>query len=1583
MLGSPAGPGAPSQRGVWTSASIPSATGFTSDGFGKYGVYSLFPGGPTFGSALYSHANTFGRFTSTGHLQPAAAGSIFHGSHKDSLFSSTGYTFGAPTPPPGSPYSPIPVAQLELLSKGLNSNIIIQSTDYNAIATKKAQITEPLRCDEKCCRKACDCRADVDSRGKMECLRLNEWSGVNVKKEPGGHPCQVAEISTSISPVIKVEIASPTQKAQIKDADSLHGNIPVGIAVARQRFQQPDLINSPSLPPAGLLTTVNAGQLKEMTKLTEIDSSQAGMAAATAVGGATASALLQCTDDRTTALASWPMGAAQTPSLTTPTLWQYPAPVPMESMVPLPVPMPPVGFQLVRDPTTGGLILLPTTTSLEPVQQTVFWPGYPQQSSLLIPPMPPPPLQLLSTTSDYLSSSATLQHTQTHSTRLVAVTTDNKRKMPLPATTLIKIETDALDQTKTISTMANSNGGIFSDQNLTPLVTTHVIYQHPTNLILSQTPAVESTCKSQATSPVTCLTPPPEVASTESQVPPVQDASNQTDSITSEDDNTTQTVSDIIAEPLKTMEETKVVTLNDTKVVTVEVNECVTSKENISIESSEINSTEVCETVKEIPEKTTDILPESIDSTIKEKSTLDLTGLELLSNSIVEFETCRNKTEVSNDETKDCKEVIDALVIKDELSSIKKDDSLGGLDLLCALAEQRILEESEEPRVVKEKKSSKKEKRKSRRHSDEPRHKKRKSDKYYSDEDRYKIGVGEQKLASEETNGDIKCMCHVDYKSYKTPQSEEEVKRFIASKSQSICCKGDWPCMNQMELDMRMRLADLQRQYREKQKELSKLKVKKHHPCCRKKSRKKSSHSDKSDTPPLFSYSEEFPTNNNSLSKSLNSPTFTSSTPQCYHNETKENEYIHKIQRRRHSVENTISVAKEGNVKRKYSTEYREKTPEHKSASKKRKVGRPKKLSELYIPTETIVAKKSKTGFVSYLMAAKEKYLEQNVFSDSPPRYTEEYITTTKNKNNNDVISKTTSKIRPKLKAEATIKTYNDEDREWETEEEIDVEDASVLSEHTLESDMEEEPMPETEIIETKTEEKSPPHVCVLTEDHLNRDKLRVLTVMGGLFYAGLLNAVEPPDVYSITLDGERGNRPHIMSREEILRDAIVEVAPKSPDELKVGTRLCAYWSQQYRCLYPGSVAEPGTPNSELDDKFVSVEFDDGDSGTIAIEDIRLLPSDYPIMEYDPNPLLSLCKRKRRASTSASVEEKKPKLPEELPVLTPPPEEPMEKKLLTAQQRERKKLKKKKKQKLKEKLMHDEKKKKKKHRCNDENCKHKKKHKKHRKHKRHHHEKVNIIESVSIDEKIEETNSVTEEWENKVEVLEPEPEKILNEEIPDAPINPDDEVTMDDILEAQPKTKKIRDRQESCESSRSKMSAFLPARQLWGWSGKGYKRHKGKGRLKKEFFRSIQRGKELITVGDSAVFLSTGRPDRPYIGKIEAMWEQCGTMVVKVKWFYHPEETAGCPLNLKYPGALFESPHIDENDVQTISHKCEVLPLAKYVDTLGNDPQRFATIYDNNDIYYLAGYYDPTTLTLKFEGNIPLTNSEMATQQTV
>lgn len=56
-----------------------------------------------------------------------------------------------------------------------------------------------------------------------------------------------------------------------------------------------------------------------------------------------------------------------------------------------------------------------------------------------------------------------------------------------------------------------------------------------------------------------------------------------------------------------------------------------------------------------------------------------------------------------------------------------------------------------------------------------------------------------------------------------------------------------------------------------------------------------------------------------------------------------------------------------------------------------------------------------------------------------------------------------------------------------------------------------------------------------------------------------------------------------------------------------------------------------------------------------------------------------------------------------------------------------------------------------------------------------------------------------------------------------------------------------------------------------------------------------------LQVGEAAVFLSTGRADRPYIGRIVALWEARGAMAVRVKWFYHPEETVGCAGQLQYP----------------------------------------------------------------------------------
>ena len=63
----------------------------------------------------------------------------------------------------------------------------------------------------------------------------------------------------------------------------------------------------------------------------------------------------------------------------------------------------------------------------------------------------------------------------------------------------------------------------------------------------------------------------------------------------------------------------------------------------------------------------------------------------------------------------------------------------------------------------------------------------------------------------------------------------------------------------------------------------------------------------------------------------------------------------------------------------------------------------------------------------------------------------------------------------------------------------------------------------------------------------------------------------------------------------------------------------------------------------------------------------------------------------------------------------------------------------------------------------------------------------------------------------------------------------------------------------------SRAELGVASSKLWSWAGEGYKRPGGKGKSKKLFFKSIQRGKDTLHVNDCR---STGRSDWPYILKV-------------------------------------------------------------------------------------------------------------------
>ena len=107
--------------------------------------------------------------------------------------------------------------------------------------------------------------------------------------------------------------------------------------------------------------------------------------------------------------------------------------------------------------------------------------------------------------------------------------------------------------------------------------------------------------------------------------------------------------------------------------------------------------------------------------------------------------------------------------------------------------------------------------------------------------------------------------------------------------------------------------------------------------------------------------------------------------------------------------------------------------------------------------------------------------------------------------------------------------------------------------------------------------------------------------------YPGRVVSIVPPDIYGVIVDRERGNKPHVFSREDLLSRAVHEVRVTDKSQLRVGSRVCVFWSNKMNFLHPALV----TNMEEAEDEFVVVTTDDGDTRDLHIDQIRLLPQTF------------------------------------------------------------------------------------------------------------------------------------------------------------------------------------------------------------------------------------------------------------------------------------------------------------------------------------------------------------------------------------
>lgn len=468
----------------------------------------------------------------------------------------------------------------------------------------------------------------------------------------------------------------------------------------------------------------------------------------------------------------------------------------------------------------------------------------------------------------------------------------------------------------------------------------------------------------------------------------------------------------------------------------------------------------------------------------------DLSGLELLSNSIEAFE---KKTFIKQEpmEKIDMMYNVDTMVTQTEpidcsmqpkeYVSNNVTEPLGGLNLLCALAEQRFQEEvgqrSRKRSVSTDGSDSKRQK------------------KYHKDKQSTKKSTKKSKHVKDRRESRSKQQqSDDDGENFVEKNLNETFNRVKASYQRQCSCKstaneGDNCCHDKcnfptpeevysaMHTDMRQKLNAIAKEFQEEKRKLNEIK-----------NLDKTNHSRES-TPSSSSKSFSFDSEPSTKSE-LISPNISSSS---------QSETFQADSSKIHSDTESMRFDE----------------ADTSSACKQRKID-----ASSVVDSSSLTTMKSKS-LVGYIFATKKR------LNDS------------KTDNSSSMTDETSQSDINSIKQEVA----DDEELSQEALFGRTKKDSKISKHQSKHKKAKSKDRKHRRSSESKSKKKKIDARCTLTGEQLDNlsstSKPRVLTAMGGLFYAGCLSAVQPPDVYSVTLDGERGNRPHIMSREEILRDAV------------------------------------------------------------------------------------------------------------------------------------------------------------------------------------------------------------------------------------------------------------------------------------------------------------------------------------------------------------------------------------------------------------------------------------------------------------
>lgn len=121
---------------------------------------------------------------------------------------------------------------------------------------------------------------------------------------------------------------------------------------------------------------------------------------------------------------------------------------------------------------------------------------------------------------------------------------------------------------------------------------------------------------------------------------------------------------------------------------------------------------------------------------------------------------------------------------------------------------------------------------------------------------------------------------------------------------------------------------------------------------------------------------------------------------------------------------------------------------------------------------------------------------------------------------------------------------------------------------------------------------------------------LDILIPNDGLLYEATIQPVDNyDDLLLVRLHHER--QTYLIPIHDLCRLACPKMVPKDLQSLSKGLRVCAFWSMSLRGLHPATIDK--IPDEIDESSTVRLVFDDGDTGLIKLDEIRLLPDDYDI----------------------------------------------------------------------------------------------------------------------------------------------------------------------------------------------------------------------------------------------------------------------------------------------------------------------------------------------------------------------------------